>query len=190
MDPNVVGSSSFGVQWSWTSPDSKESWYAKPLTITLNGVEMVVTASSLNVVRVHSVNGTLIAQRTLQPPFLQSDIGCADIPGAIGTIGTPIIDPATNVMHLLSKGYKGGAASGGVANGIYQMYGLNLPDLTDSPGFPLLIDGHAADNDPTRYFVGGTVLQRPSLATTNGVIIAGFGGVRSRVGSSLSSYCS
>ena len=56
------------------------------------------------------------------------------------------------------------------------MYALQLPSLTDVTGFPVMIDGHAADNDPTRYFIGGTILQRPSLTTINGVIIAAFGG--------------
>ena len=49
-------------------------------------------------------------------------------------------------------------------------------DLTDRPGFPVLIDGHNADNDPTRYFVGGTVLQRPSLTLISGHVYGGFGG--------------
>lgn len=38
---------------------------------------------------------------------------------------------------------------------------MNILDLSDRPGFPVLIDGHNANNDPTRYFIGGTVLQRP-----------------------------
>lgn len=42
-----------------------------------------------------------------------------------------------------------------------RFYAVNVLDLTDRPGFPILIDGHNADNDPTRYFIGGTVLQRP-----------------------------
>lgn len=178
MDPNVVGGSSFGVRWTFQSTSNTETWYAKPLTYTLSGgSEMVITASNQNIVRVFdSQNGTLLAQRTLNPPFLQSDIGCGDIPNYIGVTGTPIIDPTTNIIYMIAKGYKGGATSGGIANGIYQMYALNLPSLTDAPGFPVLLDGHSADNDPTRYFVGGVVLQRPSLTTLNGVIVAGFGG--------------
>ena len=38
---------------------------------------------------------------------------------------------------------------------------MDILDLSDRAGFPILIDGHNADNDPTRYFIGGTVLQRP-----------------------------
>ena len=59
----------------------------------------------------------------------------------------------------------------------------------------MLIDGHYADNgnaryefldirssflefltDLPRYFIGGTVLQRPSLSMMNGVVIGAFGG--------------
>ncbi|KAJ9158479.1 WSC-domain-containing protein [Coniochaeta hoffmannii] len=177
MDPNVVGGASFGILWQTTGAQN-EVWYAKPLTYTPNGgSEMVITASNMNNVRVHdSKNGTLIAQRQLYSPFLQSDIGCGDIPNYIGVTGTPIIDPATDIVYMMAKGYKNGAASGGMPNGIYKLHALQLPSLTDAPGFPVLIDGHNADNDPTRYFVGGTVLQRPSLTSLNGVVVAAFGG--------------
>jgi hypothetical protein len=47
--------------------------------------------------------------------------------------------------------------------------------LTDVTG-PVIIDGHFANNDPTRYFLGGTVLQRPGLAMVGNNIVAGFGG--------------
>lgn len=38
---------------------------------------------------------------------------------------------------------------------------MDMLDLSDRPGFPVLVDGRNANNDPTRYFIGGTVLQRP-----------------------------
>jgi iron transport multicopper oxidase len=60
--------------------------------------------------------------------------------------------------------------------GQYKMYALNIPDLTDVEGFPVALNGHFANNDPTRYFVGGTVLQRTGLASMGDSIIAGFGG--------------
>lgn len=56
------------------------------------------------------------------------------------------------------------------------MYAVKLPSLADVSGFPVLIDGHSANNDPTRYFLGGTVLQRPGLAMLGNTIVAGFGG--------------
>ena len=57
------------------------------------------------------------------------------------------------------------------------MYAIRIPSLEDVSGFPVLIDGNHADNDPARYFVGGAALQRPSLTTVNGHIVAGFGRV-------------
>jgi iron transport multicopper oxidase len=118
MHPATVGSAIFGVLWKNTY-GNKERWYAKPLVYTPPGKSQVVfIASAMNVIRtLDAVNGTLLNQRTVQPPFLQSDIGCTDIADYIGIIGTPIIDPATNTAYFFSKGYKGGAASGGVANG-------------------------------------------------------------------------
>ncbi|KAM7222882.1 wsc domain containing protein [Rhypophila decipiens] len=178
MDPNVVASSSFGILWSQRTTNTQEEFFAKPLTYTLNGgSEMVITASTMNIVRIHDAKtGNLIASRQLMPPFLQRDIGCNDIANNIGIVGTPIIDPETDIMYLFAKGYRGEAASGGIANGIYRMYALELPTLADAPGFPYLMDGNRADNDASRYFVGGTVLQRPALATINGAILVAFGG--------------
>lgn len=34
--------------------------------------------------------------------------------------------------------------------GVYKMYAVNLPTLADVTGFPVVIDGHYAANDPTR----------------------------------------
>lgn len=76
MDPAIVGSSSFGILWKNTY-GSKEKWYTKPLVYTPPGAsQLVFTASAMNIVRtLDAVNGTLLSSRTVQPPFLQSDIG-------------------------------------------------------------------------------------------------------------------
>lgn len=58
----------------------------------------------------------------------------------------------------------------------YSFYAVDIITLSDKPGFPVLIDGHNADNDPTRYFIGGTVLQRPSLTLIGGNVYGSFGG--------------
>jgi len=85
MHPATVGSPIFGILWQNTY-GAKEKWYAKPLVYTPpGGSQIVFLASSMNVIRtLDAVNGTLLNSRTVQPPFLQSDIGCTDIPDYIG----------------------------------------------------------------------------------------------------------
>jgi hypothetical protein len=73
----------------------------------------VVVVSNQNIVRIlDGLTGTLINSRTLDPPFQSVDTGgCGDIPHTVGITGTPIIDPATNVLYLFPKGYQGGQLS-------------------------------------------------------------------------------
>jgi iron transport multicopper oxidase len=87
MHPATVGSSIFGILWKNTY-GAKEKWYAKPLVYTApGGSQVVFIASNQNIIRtLDAVNGTLLNSRTVQPPFLQADIGCTDIPDYIGII--------------------------------------------------------------------------------------------------------
>ena len=85
MQPAIVGSSSFGILWQNTY-NPLEKWYAKPLVYTPPGQkQLVFTASNQNWIRtVDAVTGDLLKSRQVQPPFLQSDIGCTDMPNTIG----------------------------------------------------------------------------------------------------------
>lgn len=42
--------------------------------------------------------------------------------------------------------------------GIYKFYAVDVLTLADKPGFPILIDGHYADNDNSRYKSRASVL--------------------------------
>ncbi|KAH8885614.1 hypothetical protein GQ53DRAFT_845294 [Thozetella sp. PMI_491] len=101
--------------------------------------------------------------RILDPPFQSADSQCGDIPNTIGITGTPIIDPATDIMYFYSKGYKNGAAGGGTINGQYKLYAVKLPNLQDVPGFPVSLEGTAASNDDTRYFGSKTSIWQSGM---------------------------
>jgi iron transport multicopper oxidase len=176
MDPGLVGSSNFRTLWEFASDDSNELFLAKPLVYTpAGGSELIITSSEKNIIRIFDAKtGTLIKQRQLQQPFRREHANCGDIPNYIGITGTPLIDPATSIMYVMSKGYREGVPEDTI-NGIYKMYAIHIPSLDDVTGFPTLIDGNTADNDRARYFVGGVALQRPSLSEINGHIVAGFG---------------
>ena len=109
---------------------------------------------------------------------MQSDIGCTDIPNTIGIIGTPVIDPATDTAYFFAKTYIPNyrmAGPTGTFNGVYYFHGVNVNTLIDVFP-PILIDGSQSDNAPAKYFVGGTILQRPSLAQIGSVVYGAFGG--------------
>jgi hypothetical protein len=110
MDPTVISGGTWGISWKNTY-NTNEEFYAKPLVYTPSGFtnELVIIVSNQNIVRiVDGLTGALINSRTLDPPFQSVDSNCGDIPNTVGITGTPIIDPATDIMYLFSKGYKGG----------------------------------------------------------------------------------
>ncbi len=121
--------------------------------------------------------GQLLNQRQVHTPFLQSDVGCTDIPGTIGIIGTPVIDPTSDTVYFFSKTYIPNlrvAGATGTSNGVYYFHGVNINTLAEDFA-PLLIDGTVAQNDARKTFVGGVVLQRPSLTQIGTVVYGAFG---------------
>ncbi|CUS08575.1 unnamed protein product [Tuber aestivum] len=171
MDPAIVQGSTFGRAF-------RKRFYAKPLVYTpktAGSKQVLFVASETNWVYVmDAVTGVTLRSKQVATPFLVSDIGCNDISGFIGITGTPIIDPATDTVYFYAKSYPG--AERGVYNGAYWIHALDINNLNDRPGFPKKVDGSVADNDPTRYFHGGTHLQRTSLSMINNIVYAGFGG--------------
>lgn len=89
MDPAIVDSSQFGLLWK-VATNNQELFYAKPLVYTPStgtsaGTQIVFMASSQNIVRIlDAKTGNILNSRQLHTPFLQSDIGCTDIPYTIG----------------------------------------------------------------------------------------------------------
>ncbi|CAD6594301.1 MAG: hypothetical protein ASARMPREDX12_008599 [Alectoria sarmentosa] len=180
MDPAVVDSAEFGLLWK-VPFNFQEQFYAKPLVYTPNagGNQLVFLASSQNWIRtLDAKTGDPINSRQVHTPFLQSDIPCTDIPNYIGIIGTPIIDTTSDIVYFFSKTYIPNyryAGDTGAYNGVYYFHGVDINTLADT-FTPLLVDGVVADNDPLKYFVGGTVLQRPALTMIGSVVYGGFGG--------------
>lgn len=85
MDPAIVDSSQFGLLWK-VATNNQEQFYAKPLVYTPSGsTQVVFMASNQNIIRtLDAKTGAILQTRQLHTPFLQSDIGCTDIPYTIG----------------------------------------------------------------------------------------------------------
>ncbi|KAH8879637.1 WSC-domain-containing protein [Thozetella sp. PMI_491] len=189
MDPSVITGGAFGQIWAFTVPTSSvgqtEQFYAKPLVYTPSSIgrQVVLAFSEQNRIYVlDAVNGTMYNMRDMgqdspsEAPFWVSDLGsCNDISGTIGITGTPIIDNTTDTVYFWAKSYQT-PGQRGYQNGAYRFHAIDAWTLKERPGFPTNVEGKFADNDNTRYFTGGGVLQRTSLNMINGVVYAGFGG--------------
>lgn len=102
----------------------------------------------------------------------------ADIPNYIGIIGTPTIDPLTDIVYFFSKTYIPNRlvpGDTGVLNGVYYFHAVNINTLADVWP-PMLMDGTYADNAPQKYFIGGLILQRPSVVQVGNIVYGAFGG--------------
>lgn len=166
-------------------------------TPLVGGPQLLFLASTMNYIRTFDAKtGAPINSRQLHTPFLQSDLGCTgkynlysfsctkttnrstDIANYIGIVGTPTIDPLTDIVYLYSKTYIPNLripGNIGVQNGVYYFHAINITTLADVYP-PILIDGSQADNAPAKYFVGGIILQRPSLIQVGSVVYGAFGG--------------
>jgi hypothetical protein len=146
-------------------PNEKQ-FYAKPLVYTPSSTnqQLVLLASSQNWIRtLDAVTGVLTASRQVQPAFIASEANCTDTLNFVGVTGTPVIDPNTDTAYFFVKTYIPNyrvPGSTGLLNGVYYFYAINVITLEDVPGFPVLIDGTVAQNDPLRYFIGGVTIQR------------------------------
>ncbi|KAI9893661.1 MAG: hypothetical protein M1814_005876 [Vezdaea aestivalis] len=181
MDPNVVGSASFGQLWrSRLTNDCgtvPEQIFAQPLVYTPGATQYVYIASTTNAIyKIDAKTGAIITARTLHVPFLQKDLdGCTDLQPCIGVTGTGTIDPATGTWYFTAKTYAdqtGGTT--GRLNGRYFVHAIDVNDLSDRPGFPIPLEGLPARNNPKRLFLSGNQHQRPALVLENGFIYAGF----------------
>jgi hypothetical protein len=97
------------------------------------------------------------------------DVGTSDIFPDIGILGTPVIDPGTNAIYLVTKSK--------TAGGAYQqrLHALNLVDGSERSNSPVALDSGITYNGTCG---GGTSIsfnalrenQRPGLALVNGTV--------------------
>jgi hypothetical protein len=81
------------------------------------------------------------------------------------------------MLTVTVRDYRVPGGAGPALNAVYYLYGVYLDTLQDLYKFPLMIDDVPHDNDPRKMFLGGLVLQRPSLLLLGDMLYAGFGGL-------------
>ena len=137
----------------WTSPALDGDIYGEPLVF--RGDVFLATENN-SVYALDGTTGNILWQRNLGPPVAANTLPCGDIGPVTGITGTPVIDPSTGTIYVVT-----------FSEMHHTMWGLNvstgsvvLQRAADPPGF----------NDSTEQ-------QRTALTLANGVVYFGYGGL-------------
>ncbi len=164
LTPQLVTGGSFGQLFKTTINGQT---FAQPLVA--DGVLLVETSQDW-IYGMNPQTGAIEWSRNVGNPVSAAAIGCADIGGGQGIIGTPVVDQNTDTEYFTANSY----VSGTSGPSTWSMHAVNVLTGAEQPGFPVVIQGNAS-NDPTATFNAVYQLQRPGLLLLNGTVYAAFG---------------
>ena len=167
--------------------------YAQPLVVG----HVAIGGTTRNVVYVATVNNTLYAydgddgtlywQKNFTAPGMRPPTN-ADMTGAcggrytnfsghIGIVGTPVIDPASQVIYFVARSTSGGA--GGAGGFVQDLHAVNIISGTEVAGSPVRIFASVTGNGDGSvnnliFFDGQKQNQRQALTLVNGVVYVTF----------------
>ena len=158
--------------------------YGEPLVVVTGGINVVYVATMNG--SLYSVNGTNCTQINYLS-LLQANEkapACADIGGSachtvspiLGILGTPVIDPVTNTIYLVSESEStAGTCSTMKVNAcfIHRLHALDLTTFAEKFGGPAVISG----SYQLATFTSKNHIQRPGLLLLNGVMSNGDNGL-------------
>ena len=105
------------------------------------------------------------------------DVGSSDINPDIGIVGTPVIDPATQTLYVVSKSKDAGSGCSPSTSCHQRLHALSLVDGSEKMNGPVDISSSISVTGTGDGSSGGTVAfntltqnQRPGLALVNGVV--------------------
>ncbi len=176
LTPANVGSSTFGVLSKVVLDEQVD---AQPLvvpnqqiiagTFTLGSpgtYEVVYVATEANTVyAINSANGAVLAKRTLGTP-VQNLLNCGSTASNVGIKSTPVIDMTTKTLYAIAYRLISGTPT-------YQLFALNLKDLTDGTPPVTVAASHKLSDGTTIKFNATYQQQRPALLESSGVVPLG-----------------
>jgi hypothetical protein len=164
LTPQLVSGGTFGQLWS-SSLEGQIT--AQPLLA--NGTLLIETEKD-KAYGLDPASGSVKWTKSLGTPWNPADIGCGDITPSIGTVATPVVDPATNIAYMTHKTY----ASGTTGPARWYMDAISVSTGAEQPGFPVEIAG-SAQNASSQTFNPTIEMNRPGLLLMEGVVYAAFG---------------
>jgi Abnormal spindle-like microcephaly-assoc'd, ASPM-SPD-2-Hydin/PQQ-like domain len=165
LTPAVVGGGNFGQLFS-TSVSGQV--YAQPVVA---GSTVIVATENDWVYGLDAATGAVKWSVSLGTPWPASSEGCTDLTPNVGVTGTPVYDPGSGTVYLVSEIVPPGNDNYHPA---FYMHALNAQTGAEQSGWPVQIQGDPV-NAPARPFNAFTSLQRPALLLMGGSVYAAFG---------------
>ncbi len=169
-----VGPSTFGVLFQIGLDEQVD---AQPLVVPNQQItagsspgtyEVVYVATEGNTVyAINSANGSVLVKRNLGTAVL-NPLSCGTNSLHVGIKGTPVIDVVGQTIYVIAYTLISGTPT-------YQLFALNLKNLTDRTPPVTIAASHKLSDGTTYTFNAAYQRQRPALLGISGIIYAGFG---------------
>ena len=168
-----VGSISFGVLSEVVLDDQVD---AQPLVVpnqqitagpTPGAYQVVYVATEANTIyAIRASNGAVLLKRNLGTP-VPMPLNCNNNGPNVGITSTPVIDVAAQTLYVVAYTLMSGIPT-------YQVFALNLNDLTDKIAPVTVAASHTLSDGTTYNFDARFQRQRSALLKSSGIIYAGF----------------
>ena len=130
--------------------------------------QVVYVATENNTIYgINAANGAVLLKRNLGTP-VPLPLNCTNNGPNVGINSTPVIDFAANALYVVAYTLISG-------NPAYQLFALNLNDLTSKIAAVTVAASHTLSDGTTYNFNATYQRQRPALLLSSGNIYAGFG---------------
>jgi hypothetical protein len=181
-----VTPATFGRLFSCTidSPAYAQPLWVANLTIGGGTHNVIFAASSRDTVHAFDADASPCVTYWSKPllaageTFLSNnDVGTTDILTDVGIVGTPVIDPATNTLYVVSKSKNQGTSCSPSSSCHQRLHALSLIDGSEQFNGPVDITSSISVPGTGDGSSGGNVAfntlrqnQRPGLALVNGIV--------------------
>jgi outer membrane protein assembly factor BamB len=141
---------------AWQSQGLGAPIWSQPLIL---GSRAYVATVGDRIYALETATGAVVWEKSVGAPVPSTALPCGDITPTVGVVGTPVIDPATNVIYAVADTWNGSAAQ-------HILVGLNLANGAQVVSTPV----DPPSTDPK------AILQRTALNLDADRVIFGFGG--------------
>ena len=157
----MLASGTFGQLFS-TSVNGQV--YAQPVVA---GNTVIVATENDWLYGLNAATGAIDWSRQLGTPWPSSAEGCSDLAPNVGVTGTPVYNPATSTVYLVSQQVPAGNS---VYNPEFFMHAINVQTGAERPGWPVPIHGAPSQRPgPAVQPVHRTAAARAAAARRFGV---------------------